>query len=80
MDKVFDASGMKDFWTQGIEVATRWQEIGRTACEAQMAAAQKATVEAVNRSFDTTRELVKMADEATRGAAEQARKAWPVAA
>jgi len=41
-----------------------------------VAATQKATVEAVNRSFDLAREAVRMADETSKAVAEQARKVY----
>jgi hypothetical protein len=76
MEKLFDLENVNRFWTGSMEMAARCNDVARTLFETQVAATQKATVEAVNRSFDLAREAVRMADETSKAFAEQARKVY----
>lgn len=76
MDKQLGFDTIKEVWTSGFEAATRQQQAIREAWEAQFAAAQKSSVDAVNRSFELVREATRLAEEQTKAVAEQVKKAW----
>jgi hypothetical protein len=75
MEKLFDGNGVKEMWTGSMDLAVRFEEVARSMFETQVATAQKASVEAINRSFDLLREATRMADETQKAIAEQCRKA-----
>jgi hypothetical protein len=74
MEKLFDVNGFQAMWTGSMDLAARYEEVARAMFETQVAAAQKAAVETVNRSFEILRETRKMADETGKAVAEQCRK------
>jgi hypothetical protein len=76
MEKLFDVNTVKEFWTNGFEVADRCTQVAKTTWDTQLAAAQQATIEAVNKSFDAVREATRLADEQSRQAADHVRQAW----
>lgn len=75
MEKLFDANVVKEMWSGSMDLAARYEEVARAMFETQVATAHKASVEALNRSFELLREATKMADETQKAFAEQCRKA-----
>jgi hypothetical protein len=76
MEKLFDISSVKGIWTNGFEVATRWQQTARGLWDAQLAASQQASIEAINRSYDLVREAARLADESAKHLRDNLDKAW----
>ena len=80
MEKIFDFANVKDMLSSGLTAAERWRDMARATTDAQTTAAQELAIQAVNRSFDLARELVKTADTACRTWTDHAAKCWPAQA
>jgi len=73
MDKLFDVKAMQDVVTAGFDAAMQYNETQKAAFEAQLAAAEKQTREAVQRAFDAIRETTRLVDQAARTGVEALR-------
>jgi tryptophan 2,3-dioxygenase len=74
MENTYDTKAFTTLMNSGMDMFTRYHETARTMTEAQIAAAHKNSIEAVNRAFELVRECWTVTDTMTKTGMDNLRK------